>query len=375
LKVTEHDVANEEMYEEEDDGINRFAMQLPYHLHTGTLGDKFSAYLSANVGIRKQLDEALRSSYSFVPDQSQMSNPMQGYNPMFNPNQTPMPNATLNNGQGIPTSARGPMSGPMVNQMTPPMMNQVQTSSKPQSFQQRPMNFRASPYPTQQQRFQAPHKRSSSFAVPNPMNTAESVQDDTRRSSMPVVTASHHTSVNGSPAASPTAMTNGQQLLSPVSTASPLSQVSAPTNTFSPTMAQTFNYGHVNGQDAFPLSTALSANDQMALGGALPPDSFLMAGSHNLPQYQGPSAYHSFQNAIAVGKGGQMYPSYEGLNSTLAPSAPSSQGQLSQTEESPVFSYDSFFGNEETSLTEGWNDFDFLIDPNAWEEPQTQPAA
>jgi len=147
-------------------------------------------------------------------------------------------------------------------------------------------------------------------------------------------------------------------------------------------MAQTFNntlgnanYGHMNGQDAFPLSTALSANDQMALGSAISPDSFLMAGSHNLPQYQGLSAYHSFQNAISVGKGGQMYPSYEGLNSTLAPSAPSSQGHLSQTEESPVFSYDTFFGNEETPLTEGWNDFDFLIDPNAWEEPQAQPTA
>ncbi|KAM3083326.1 hypothetical protein ACMFMG_003980 [Clarireedia jacksonii] len=355
------------MYEEEDDGINRFAMQLPYHLHTGTLGDKFSAYLSANVGIRRQLDEALRSSYSLAPDQGMMSNPMQGYNPMFNPNPTTMSNAVLNN---VP----GPMSSPMPNQMSAPMMNQVQASSRPQSFQH-PMNFRTSPYPTQQQRFQSSHKRSSSFAVPSPINTADTAQDDARRSSNPVGTASHHASANGTPAASPAAMTNGQQPFSPASTASPLNQVSVPANTFSSNMATTFNntlgspdYGHLNGQDAFPLSTALPANDQMALGSAISPDSFLMAGSHNLPQYQGPSAYHSFQNAIAVGKGGQLYPSYEGLNSTLAPSAPSSQSQVSSAEETPIFSYDSFFGNEETSINESWNDFDFLIDPNAWEE-------
>jgi hypothetical protein len=74
--------------------------------------------------------------------------------------------------------------------------------------------------------------------------------------------------------------------------------------------------------DFSPFSTALPMESQMFLGSALDPDdpltSMLMAGSENMPQYT-PNPISN--NSSSSNKSSNFHPSFDGLSSTLAPSA------------------------------------------------------
>jgi len=112
----------------------------------------------------------------------------------------------------------------------------------------------------------------------------------------------------------------------------------------------------------------------MLLGSALDPrdpmTSMFMAGSQYMP-----NSYYNFDATLpptlSVGKdvsGGQLYPSFDGLNTTLAPS---------ELEVNPGLDFQyagqtSFFdaGMKETAVngtgTLGGNDFNLFIDQDAW---------
>jgi len=66
LRVTEKDVMDEEMYEEEDDGLPRQYRQLAAHLQTGNpdFNSRLEAYLTANVAMRSALERSISNSYA-----------------------------------------------------------------------------------------------------------------------------------------------------------------------------------------------------------------------------------------------------------------------------------------------------------------------
>ncbi|KAI9892648.1 MAG: hypothetical protein M1814_001341 [Vezdaea aestivalis] len=66
LRVTEQDVINEEMYEEEDDDLPLHYRRLTAHLQTGSpdFNRRLAAYLTNHVAMRSALDQAITTSYA-----------------------------------------------------------------------------------------------------------------------------------------------------------------------------------------------------------------------------------------------------------------------------------------------------------------------
>lgn len=65
LRVTEQDVVNEEMYEEEDDDLPMQYRRLTAHMNTNSsdFNRRLAAYLTNHVAMRSALDQAISSSY------------------------------------------------------------------------------------------------------------------------------------------------------------------------------------------------------------------------------------------------------------------------------------------------------------------------
>ena len=116
LRVTEKDVMDEEMYEEEDDGLPRQYRQLAAHLQTGNpdFNSRLEAYLTANVAMRSALERSISNSYA-------------------------------QQGQQYPTQYAGIYPSPMLGhqQYQQPMMQQ---SMQPPQQQQN--QYRQAPYPS-----------------------------------------------------------------------------------------------------------------------------------------------------------------------------------------------------------------------------------
>ncbi|CAG8954162.1 hypothetical protein HYFRA_00005781 [Hymenoscyphus fraxineus] len=133
LKVTEQDVLNEEMYEEEDDDMPAHYRRLTAHLQTGSadFNRKLAAYLCTNVAMRSAVEQAI--NYSYTPEAAALAPVSMGGQP-FAPNpmfQTPMPMLPLQHQQ-----QRAQMM----------MMQQQQQQQQMQS----PTSYRQSPYPLPQ---------------------------------------------------------------------------------------------------------------------------------------------------------------------------------------------------------------------------------
>ncbi|KAI4165141.1 MAG: hypothetical protein LQ342_001418 [Letrouitia transgressa] len=66
LRVTEQDVVNEEMYEEEDDDLPLQYKRLTAHLRTGSadFDRRLSAYITNQVAMKSALDQAVNNSYA-----------------------------------------------------------------------------------------------------------------------------------------------------------------------------------------------------------------------------------------------------------------------------------------------------------------------
>lgn len=158
LRVTEQDVINEEMYEEEDDDLPTQYQRLNAHLHTTSVmfNKKLHDYIATQHGVRNMF----MSQYQ-TPQFPQLG----GQFPPPNNTAFPQTNNWLN-----PT-------------MMPPQQFNQQTMS---TSQQPQVSARTSPYHIPQR--PQPHQRSSSVAVPGfdaSMAQGVATPQETRRLSLP----------------------------------------------------------------------------------------------------------------------------------------------------------------------------------------------
>ncbi|KAE9369489.1 hypothetical protein N431DRAFT_469396 [Stipitochalara longipes BDJ] len=338
LRVTEQDVINEEMYEEEDDDLPMQYRRLTAHLQTGNadFNRRLSAYLTNHVAMRSALEQSISNSYAQqYPNAPQFA----GQHSMF-------PSPMLAHQQG-----------------------QQQMMQPPQS----PSMYRQAPYPsprTQQQAFQpASHHRSASIATPQELTTTSHspiASNDSRRLSMPTV---------------PTASASPTQARTPVSASSttPQQRPSFPQGSFSQQYnPMAYDMSAFNNNFS-PFTTALPAESQGLLGSTMnmndPLSQMMMQGSSTLP-----GNFYDFSNqplpqTTSIGKQ-QSYPSVSGLNSTLAPA---SSHELSQRPQDYNNSQD-FFNDAlnadsngvTPSGTPGANDWSSYINTDAWDLPSSQ---
>ncbi|KAH9215069.1 hypothetical protein DL95DRAFT_142454 [Leptodontidium sp. 2 PMI_412] len=291
LRVTEKDVMDEEMYEEEDDGLPRQYRQLAAHLQTGNpdFNSRLEAYLTANVAMRSALERSISNSYA-------------------------------QQGQQYQTQYAGIYPSPMLaHQYQQPMMQQtMQQSMQPPQPQQN--QYRQAPYPSPRL---SHDQRSASFASPSVKQESSPVVAQgsppsllDRRMSMPITS-----SASISPFTPATPMSTTQ--------ATPKQKPSFPQGSFSqpyqmqqlqPSQTATGNFQQSSNGNYGPFSTALPGNAAGLLGSTFSFNdaSMMMGGNDNL------SAYNFNNQALpqttSIGKQ-QMHPSIDGLNSTLAPSA------------------------------------------------------
>jgi hypothetical protein len=131
LRVTEQDVINEEMYEEEDDDLPMQYRRLTAHLQTGSadFNRRLAAYLTNQVAMRSAMEQMVNTGY-----------PAQYGNPQY------------------PQTAQGMFQSPML----PPQMTQSPQQS-----------YRATPYPSPHQaNFRQLHSRA--YSINGPIPTAGS---------------------------------------------------------------------------------------------------------------------------------------------------------------------------------------------------------
>ncbi|KAL9006392.1 MAG: hypothetical protein Q9188_000866 [Gyalolechia gomerana] len=281
LRVTEQDVVNEEMYEEEDDDLPVQYRRLTAHLQTGSadFNRRLTAYLTNHVAMRSALDQAITNSYA-----QQYPNA-----PQFAHNQP-----------GIYPSPLMPSN------MTP--------AQSPQSYMQptfSPASFR----PSSARPVQAADRHSPTSYVQSPSSSSPVDAADPRRASVQSKSASPVAvrtpqSIHARPLISqPSLSYQAKQEPAPlqISVSSQPQQIPpTPTSLYSPE-----EYG--------PLSTTLPPESQMLLGSALRPGdptaSTLMGSNDNLMQ-----SYWAHPPTSGT-KSRNFHPSYDGMSATLAPSA------------------------------------------------------
>ncbi|KAI9822564.1 MAG: hypothetical protein M1827_000283 [Pycnora praestabilis] len=294
LRVTEQDVVNEEMYEEEDDDLPLQYRRLTAHLQTGSadFNRRLAAYLTNHVAMRSALDQAITNSYAHeYPNAPQFAHNQQNLYP-----------------------------SPMMPQQ---MQQQQQQPPLPQGYRQSPY-----PTPTASAYRPSPHGRSASIATPqevpgyssngvkaSPILT--STQAEQRRMSMPAQ------------ASSPVAAKTPQLLQAPqvkhTPTTTPahtpynIKQESQQANALQPMLMQSpFDFN--NYSDFGPFAAPLPSESQMLLGPSLDPydpfSSMLMSGSEQMSQ-----PFYNFNPTASMSKPRNFHPSYDGMSATLAPSA------------------------------------------------------
>jgi hypothetical protein len=360
LRVTEQDVLNEEMYEEEDDDMPLHYRRLTAHLQTSNPGfnNRLSAYLTTHVGMRDLLQQTINESYN---QQQQQQQQQQNIMAQF-PHQ-PMP-----------------FVSPMAGYIQQPMMQ------PPQS----PNTYRQAPYPPRPQAIQqAQHHRSASIATPQEM-TGSSISspviktENDRRMSMPAV---------------PATTTNSPiQVRTPLSATSttpkppqPQRTPSFPPGTFTtpflqqhqkPILSQPYDINVTSNMQEpyFPFTTNLGGDAQSLLAFTNSFPGNLLDGSGVLPgqfinfneNEQLPSTFNdSKQQAQAV---------YGGLTSTLAPSVTDMSTLNAEFGINPnqsTYFQDAFKAGSSGITpvgTPGVNDsaWTSFFDADAWEHPASQ---
>lgn len=310
LRVTEQDVINEEMYEEEDDDLPMQYRRLTAHLQTGSadFNRRLSAYLTNHVAMRSALDQAITNSYA-----QQYPNA-----PQFAHNNHPVyPSPFL-------MSNMPPQQQPLQPYVQPPYNTATGTPSYRPVQHFRSASIPGPPHETPVYGQNVP----MSSPVPGPN------QLDQRRMSMPAKSASPpgsaHTpmfpssrpplqhassSYNGKHPASPHYAMNPDVELSGQMQAPPQPQ-SQPQPQPQPQPQQRM-VANASFHDFSPLSGSLPPESQLMLGGCLDPNdpltSILMAGSEYVqPGYNSIPADVSKRNYHAP---------HDGMSATLAPSA------------------------------------------------------
>ncbi len=286
LRVTEQDVINEEMYEEEDDDLPMQYRRLTAHLQTGSVdfNRRLAAYLTNQVAMRSAMDQMINNSYA------------QQY-----------PNAPQFAHNGSRSSFSPPLSG-------------GRTAQSPMHTQ------RSAPYPSPHQTgFTHPHDRS--YSTPMPHN--------------------HQAATSAPPNANSSLTSPPERRMStPADTTSPALSRPLKTDDIKPdpdhqrqtqsAMAAMPQPYQPFWQDMGPFTTSLPPESQQMLGPAFDPrdpmTSMLMAGSE---QYTS-SPYYPWGNMHHTNKFEATTPSFGGMFSTLAPSALEKSDSLSAAASKPA---------------------------------------
>ena len=291
LRVTEQDVVNEEMYEEEDDDLPMQYRRLTAHLQTGSadFNRRLSAYLTNHVAMRSALDQAITNSYAQqYPNAPQFAH---------NQNMYPSPMMAQNMPQQQSPSAFGQ---PYPSPGTPGYRPGHQARSASGSHDT-PVYSPSMPAPSPVQTLPEMDRRRTS---------ASSKSSSQSPTGAPATPQSMHTM----PALSQTSSTVNVKHEGPIS-----QQMRAPPQQ-SPVQQQR-PVGGMNGySNISPFTTSLPTDAQMLLGPAIDPNdpftSMLMAGSENLPQ-----PYNYNMTPSTLQKPRSFNQSYDGMSATLAPSA------------------------------------------------------
>jgi hypothetical protein len=317
LRVTEQDVINEEMYEEEDDDLPTQYQRLNAHLHTTSVmfNKKLHDYIATQHGVRNMF-------------MSQYQNPsFQQYGGQFQPNACPPGANNWLNPSMMPPQQFNPASPQQgVTQQSQPLNN----STAPQQ------SFRQSPYQIPQ-RLNS-HGRSLSIQLPQNSTIVDpssqsapggisTPQDSFRRMSLPPHALEQQNAANDAqsrPALSRTTTAQSpHQSVSP-QTASPRTASGQVTpqlhqDTDAPASYPFNMAGYPFSSQVLnsnPLTMSMPPESQQFIGSAFDPNdprtSLFMAGSDNLPQYAPTYTY----NPNLSGK-----PSRPTIDDTLAPGA------------------------------------------------------
>lgn len=293
LRVTEQDVVNEEMYEEEDDDLPMQYRRLTAHLQTGSadFNRRLSAYLTNHVAMRSALDQAITNSYAQqYPNAPQFAHNQNMYPSPFMNHNIPQQQSPSTFGQPYPTPG------------TP--------GYRPGHTARSASGSHGTP------------TYSPSMPAPSPVQAVP--QMDRRRTSASSKSSSH--SPTGAPA-TPQSMHIRPALPQTSSTftvkqeGQTSQQMRAPPQQSPVQQQQQQPFGGMSGfSNMSPFTTTLPAEAQMLLGSTLDPNdpftSMLMAGSENLPQ-----PYNHNTSATTLQKPRSFNQSYDGMSATLAPSA------------------------------------------------------
>ena len=357
--MTEQDVVNEEMYEEEDDDLPMQYRRLTAHLQTGSadFNRRLSAYLTNHVAMRSAFDQAITTSYAQqYPNAPQFSHNQNIFPSPFAMN---LAQQQQNHSYGQPNPLPGSPGTPSYRPGQPPRTDSNSHSQNTPLISPPMQTTRSDlsmPQITQRRKSSQSSKTSSRSPV-------------MQRTSMPPTPNSQHYEQKGEEQSTQ----NGVAVQG------------------SPHQQQQ-RFSNLNGYPSVsPFSMALPVETQMLLNGALDPNdpmtSALMAGSDNMA-----SPYHYSSHAYS--KPRSFSSSFGGMSSTLAPSAldmQSRQQDFSQPTsinsaapasapptqlgfDNPEFSKSQMFssanssqgsGTETPVLDAGWDAF---INDNSWAE-------
>ena len=292
LRVTEQDVVNEEMYEEEDDDLPMQYRRLTAHLQTGSadFNRRLSAYLTNHVAMRSALDQAITNSYA-----QQYPNA-----PQFAHNQQSMyPSPFMNPNMPQPHSPQSFVQSPYTMPPTPTF---------PQVSHGRPQSVTGAP---EMPRYTQSVPTSSPVQVASPVLERRRTSAPTKSVSPPGSTQRTPQPVQARPEIrhSPPTYNIKQE-------SKPSTSMQAPPQ---PLQRPQTGYHANNYSDYSPLTTSLPAESQQLLGSALDPNDpmtpMFMAGSEGFAQ----PYYNSLPPSLL--KPRNFHPSYDGMSATLAPSA------------------------------------------------------
>ncbi|KAF2174687.1 hypothetical protein K469DRAFT_685998 [Zopfia rhizophila CBS 207.26] len=335
LRVTEQDVMNEEMYEEEDDDIHaQYSRLSSYYYQTSlNFNRKLSSYLASNIGVRDRLmveqDPSLANLGSpFLPHAFQFPQPTQPF---------------------------------MSNQMLPPQM-----------YHQYPQTYRHSPYlvPHRSQG----HQRSASIPTPQHMQSFQATQQHVGPTvDTPKVEEQRRMSLPAQLFESPSPRSPDGQMRPPLSRSSTdhsiqqptspqhgqvMSSTSPPTTHGTPgsqsetTMQASYSFmpqGSAPSSQALnigPFSVSLPPESQQLVGSALNPNDprtqVYMAGSNVIAQ---PFSYSYNPNPSSKSQRMSNSPGL-GMSQTLAPGVHVD----AESEETPIIGLSSADPENLTSL-------------------------
>ncbi|KAF2685550.1 hypothetical protein K458DRAFT_299694 [Lentithecium fluviatile CBS 122367] len=309
LRVTEQDVVNEEMYEEEDDDLPTQYQRLNAHLQTSSwlFNRKLQDYIATQHGVRNMF------LHQQFPGMQPYGAPMQPDNQMPLMNQSMFPPQPFN---------------PATQGFQPPQTYASQAYQQ----QQQQQGYRHAPYNIPQR--PQPHQRSASIAQAN-TNATNLAADASRRMSLPPhafeQASQHGNEAQSRPPLSRTSTLQSvkQQPVSPQHVSAPgsgpdtpllKSEHSSPTSYQFPTLPFSTTSQVLNMN---PLTLSLPPESQQLIGSALDPNdphtAVFMEGSENLPQpFMGTYTYNpniSPKSAQARNVGF----SASGMTQTLAP--------------------------------------------------------